>query len=105
MKLVILMYLEEDAGCARKLLHASGISMFSQMPMEGIGEGTGSWYGGVVPYASHMAFCVVSSDQAAAVLSAVKSEDQCLDARHPMRAVQLAVEATTASGTESERTD
>ena len=99
MKLVIVMYLEEDEECVQRLLRESGVQAFSRMSMEGIGEGVGSWYGGTVPFESRMAFTVVSAERAATILSAIESEDRCLDQKHPMRAVQLAVEASTAIGT------
>lgn len=98
MKLVILMYLEEDEGCVQELLHESDVPVFSRLSMEGIGPGAPSWYGGPTPYESRMAFTIVSDERAADVLAAVGTARGCLDERHPVRAIQLAIEDTAACG-------
>lgn len=98
MKLVILMYLEEDEGCVQTLLRESDVPVFSRLSMEGVGPGAPSWYGDPTPYESRMAFAVVPDERAADLLTAVRTARGCLDARHPVRAVQLGVEEATACG-------
>lgn len=96
MKLVMLMHLEEDAVCVEELVESVGVPVFSRLPVEGRGEGTPGWLGRVSPYASQITMAVVDDGTATELLEAVRTEEGCRDARHPVRAVQLPVEASAA---------
>lgn len=98
MKLVILMYLEEDERCVQSLLRERDVSVFSRLSIEGVGPGTPAWYGEPAPYESRMTFTIVEEEQAADLLAAVRGARGCLDAAHPVRAIQLAIEETAACG-------
>ena len=47
MKLVLLMYLEEDEKCVDRLLVEQGVDTFSRLPLEGHGQGGKGWRGNV----------------------------------------------------------
>ena len=98
MKIIILLYLEEDQGCVSKLLKDHGIMAHSQLPVEGHGTGVAGWYGQAAPYASRMAFTIVPDDRANELMSAVEGCNGVADPRHPIPAIQLGVEATADSG-------
>lgn len=100
MKLVMLMYLEEDQACVKELVERVGVSVYSRLEVEGRGEGTPGWLGRVPAYASQITMAVVDDDTAADLLEAVRTQEGCQDARHPVRAVQLPVEASAACRTE-----
>ena len=67
MKIIILLYLEEDQGCVTRFLKDNGVMAYSQLPLEGHGAGVAGWYGSTAPYASRMAFTVVPEAQAQAI--------------------------------------
>ena len=92
MKLVMLMYLEEDEACVRRLLADERITSFSRVGMEGEGPGGRGWYGETAPYRSRMVFALVPEDRADALLSAVRGCTGISDPRHPIRAARLPVE-------------
>ena len=98
MKIIILLYLEEDQTCVSRCLRDQGIMAYSQLPVEGHGSGIAGWYGSTAPYASRMAFTVVPEEKAHAILQAVEECNGVADPRHPIHAIQLAVEATADSG-------
>jgi hypothetical protein len=99
MKLVLLMYLEEDEGCVNELLQELEVPVSSRLSMEGMGKGTPGWYGEVAPFASRMAFTMVEDDLARRLLRTVAEGFAELgDPGHPVRAVQLPVEEATACG-------
>lgn len=108
MKLVLLLYLEEDEACVDRFLRESEVPVFSRLSVEGVGSGdtggprTGaSWYGAPMPFASRMAFAILPDGRAADLLEAVKEGRGGLDARHhPVRAFQLPIEAAAACGLE-----
>lgn len=94
MKLVMLMYLEDDDDCVTRLLSEQGIPAFSRFAAEGVGPGApAGWYGRVAPYEARMAIAVLPDAMARSLLAAVEGCRDVQDPRHPIRAVQLAVEA------------
>lgn len=93
MKLVMLMYLQEDDKCVAKLLKEQEVEAFNSMPMEGRGPGSNAgWYGETAPYQSRMVIAVLPDEQAQALVQAVAHCSSVEDPRHPIRAVQLDVE-------------
>ena len=98
MKIIILLYLEEDQPCVTRFLKDNGVMAYSQLPVEGHGSGLAGWYGSTAPYASRMAFTIVPEAQATAILQAVEGCNGVADPRHPIHAIQMAVEATADSG-------
>lgn len=98
MKLIILLYLEDDDGCVARLLKDHGVMAYSRLPLEGHGAGMAGWYGATAPYASRMAFAIVPEAQANELLGAVRACNGVADPRHPIRAIQMPVEATADSG-------
>jgi hypothetical protein len=105
MKLVMLLYLEEDEGCVDRFLRETGVAVFSRTSIEGIGgalpggKGGQGWYGETAPYASRLAFAIVPPGQAEEILAAVDEGRGGLDNRnHPVRAFQLPIEAAAACG-------
>ena len=102
MKLVMLMYLKDDEPCVDRLLRELDVPVFSRFSMEGVGEGSPGWYGEVHPYESRMTFAMVADDLAGRLMEAVSAGAGGLeDLDHPVRAVQLAVERSSACGEES----
>ena len=98
MKLVMLMYLEEDDRCVERLLEEAEVPVYSRLPLEGVGGGSGGWYGSVPAYASRMILTVVPEAKARRVLEAVRDCRGISDPRHPVRALQMDVETLTACG-------
>jgi len=98
MKLVFLMYLEEDDALVMKGFRETGVSVFSRLPVEGHGAGAGGWYGEVAPYQSRMVFAVLPDAEAEALLEAVESWPPGEDADHPVRAFQVDVEKAVRQG-------
>jgi len=98
MKLIILLYLEDDDRCVASLMKDHGVLAYSRLPLEGHGSGLAGWYGATAPYASRMAFAIVPEGQAAELMSAVQGCNGVADPRHPIHAIQLSVEATADSG-------
>jgi len=99
MKLIMLLYLEDDEACVARMLKEHGVVAYSRLPLEGHGAGMAGWYGSTAPFASRMVFTMVPEPRARALLDAVADcGDQLADPRHPIHAIQLAVEATADSG-------
>ncbi len=92
MKLVFLMYLEEDDALVMKGFKELGVAVFSRLPLEGHGAGAEGWYGEVAPYRSQMVFAVLSDNEASRLLDAVAGWPAGQDPRHPVRACQVDVE-------------
>lgn len=102
MKLVFLMYLEEDDPLVMNGFKALGVSVFSRIALEGRqGAGAGGgraaaaaagWYGDVPPFRSQMVFAVFSDEEAEALLEAVRHWPPGQDSAHPVRAFQVDVE-------------
>ena len=98
MKLVFLMYLEDDDAAVMRLLEKQGVSHWSRMPLEGHSAGTAGWYGQVAPYHSRMVFTVMPADQAQELLDAIAACTDCQDPSHPIHALQVDVERSVRSG-------
>ena len=99
MKLVLLLYLEEDGPAVTKLLSEQGISAYSRLPIEGHGEGrAGGWYGDIATHNSKMVFTIVSDEEAKSLLVALEGVP-VQDAAHPIHAAQLGLEAWVHSST------
>ena len=94
MKMVVLMYLEDDESIVLRLLDRLEIVSFSSLELEGHGAGTPGWYGEVAPYQSRMVFVVLPAPKARELLDAVSGVRGISDPDHPIHAVQLAVEET-----------
>ena len=92
MKLVILMYLEEDGPQVEKLLKAHQVVAYSELPVTGHGMGTAGWYGTVAPYESRMLIAFVPADKAEELTAAVGMCTGCSDPSHPIHAWQMDVE-------------
>ncbi|MEX2467510.1 MAG: hypothetical protein WD995_11415 [Gemmatimonadota bacterium] len=92
MKLVFLMYLEDDDALVMKGFREKGVSVFSRLPLEGHGSGAGGWYGEIAPYRSRMVFAVLPDLEAEALLEAVEGWPAGQDPGHPVRAFQVDVE-------------
>jgi hypothetical protein len=96
MKLVLLMYLKEDARCVERLLGEIGVETYSRLAVEGHGPGSPvGWTREIPPYDSEMVFTIVPDDLAAALMKGVSECTGVEDPRHPIRAAMLDVEALT----------
>lgn len=102
MKLVILMYLEDDGPQVERLLAQHEVVAYSELPVEGHGLGTAGWYGTVAPYRSRMALAFVPAAKADELTAAVAACDKCKDRSHPIRAWQMDVEKSVASAAPAE---
>lgn len=99
MKLIMLLYLEDDEACVARMLKDNGVVAYSRLPLEGHGAGLAGWYGSTAPFASRMVFTFVPGERAGALMEAVREcGGELSDPRHPIHAVQLAVEAVADSG-------
>jgi hypothetical protein len=98
MKLVILMFLEDDTPNVERLLAEHHLMAYSEVPIEGHGVGTAGWYGKVAPYASRMLVVFLSSEKAGELLAAVSACTACKDPNHPIHAWQVDVEKVATSG-------
>lgn len=98
MKLVALLYLEEDDPSVAQLLKEHGVMAYSRLPLEGYGSGMKGWLGEVAPYQSHMAFALLPAEKAEELMEAVSKCDRCQDSRHPIHALQVDVEKAVESG-------
>ncbi len=98
MKMILLLYLEDDDQLVTRLLERHGVVAWSRLPLEGHGAGLAGWYGEAAPYRSRMAFTVVPEARAAELMDAVKSATGLADPRHPVHALQMPVERCVDSG-------
>lgn len=98
MKLVVLMYLDDDGPQVEKLLKAHQVAAYSELPVTGHGLGTAGWYGTVAPYQSRMLIAFLSAEKADELVAAVDRCTGCSDPRHPIHAWVMAVEKAVASG-------
>jgi hypothetical protein len=97
MKIVLVLYLEEDGPAVTKLLADQGIHAYSRLPMEGHGEGrAGGWYGDIAMHDSKMIFTIIPDEEARSLIAAVK-QVSVHDTSHPIRAAQLGVESWVSS--------
>jgi len=97
MKLLFLMYLEDDDAMVERRLQELDVTVYSRIGLEGQGGGGGGWYGEAVPYRSRMAFAVLPDDQADRLLANVRSWTGAADPAHPVRAFIVRVEDAAAS--------
>ena len=98
MKLVILMFLEDDSDCAEALLADHGVIAYSEVQVEGRGHGSAGWYGEVAPFRSRMVMAFLPSGQAEELTEAVRMCTGRKDPGHPIRAWQVNVERAVSSG-------
>lgn len=98
MKLVILMYLEDDSGCVEGLLAEHEVAAYSELSVEGHGLGTAGWYGKVAPYRSRMLLAFLAAAKADELIAAVATCTGCKDPTHPIHAWQVDVEKVVTSG-------
>ena len=98
MKLVILMFLEDDTPNVERLLAEHHLVAYSEVPIEGHGIGTAGWYGKVAPYVSRMLLVFLGADKAEELLAAVSACTMCKDPNHPIHAWQVDVEKAATSG-------
>ena len=96
MKLVLLMFLEEDEKCVDRLLSEQRITAFSRMGVEGHGPGAAAgWTGEVQPYQSRMIMSILPAEEASSLVQAVSACTGVQDPRHPIRAALIDVEQFT----------
>ncbi len=98
MKLVILMFLEDDTPNVERLLAEHHLVAYSELPIEGHGMGTAGWYGKVAPYQSRMLLVFLGADKAEELLAAVSTCTGCKDPTHPIHAWQVDVDKAVTSG-------
>ena len=106
MKMILLTYLEGDEECVERLLREMDVDIYSQIRMEGHGEGSSAgWYGETLPYRSGMVFTFVSEETADRLMAGVRACTGVEDPRHPIRAFELDVSRTAACGCDDDGTD
>ncbi len=98
MKLVILMFLEEDTPIVERVLDEHQLVAYSEISVEGHGMGTAGWYGKVAPYQSRMLMVFLGADKAGELLAAVSTCTGCKDPNHPIHAWQIDVDKVATSG-------
>lgn len=98
MKLVILMFLEDDTASVERLLAEHRLVAYSEVPVEGHGIGSAGWYGRVAPYQSRMLLVFLDAAKAAELVAAVTACSDCKDPDHPIHAWQVDIEKAAASG-------
>lgn len=98
MKLVFLMYLDEDDSAVADLLERHDVTAYSRLAMEGHGDGQRGWYGEVAPYNSQLVFALLPEEKAEELLEAVRRCADCKDPRHPIHAGVVDVEKAVDSG-------
>jgi hypothetical protein len=101
MKLIALLYLEDDEAAVARLLKEHDVIAYSRLSLEGHGGGARGWYGEVAPYASSMAFTLVPEEKADELLQAVRDCHDVSDPNHPIHALKVAVEEIADSGSAS----
>jgi hypothetical protein len=101
MKLVTMLYLEDDRKCVERFLSDLEVETYSELEIEGHGPGGhAGWYREAPPYRSHMVFAFVDDDLAGRILEAVRRCTAVKDPRHPIRAFLLDVQAAASCGCE-----
>lgn len=106
MKLVLLMYLQEDQKCVDRLLGEIGVQAFSRLSVEGHGPGSPvGWSGEILPYQSQLVMAVLPDEHASSVMQAVAGCEGVQDPRHPIRATLLNVEHFTCCEVSGSMTD
>jgi len=98
-KLVVLMYLDDDGPQVEKMLKDHQVAAYSELPVTGHGSGTAGWYGKVAPYRSRMLIAFLPATKADELVTAVGRCTGCSDpVGHPIHAWKLGVEAAVACG-------
>jgi hypothetical protein len=93
MKLVLMMYLQEDEKCVNGLLRELEVQAFSRLSVEGHGPGSAAgWSGEIQPYQSRMVMTILPDEGARNLMQAVAHCAGVQDPRHPIRATLLDVE-------------
>lgn len=101
MRIVMLMYLEEDAGRVADLLRSREIVAFTRLEAEGWTASLPSpWSGATTPFRSELLLTLVPEDRAAELMQAV-ADCACANVRHPVHGVELAVARTETSTLEA----
>ncbi len=98
MKLLFLLYLEDDDPRVTHILAEQEVQAFSRLPVEGHRGARTGWLGETSPFRSKMIFTLVSDEKAEAVMRAVSRANDLHDATHPIHGIQVAVEAVCRSG-------
>lgn len=98
MKIVTLLYLEDDEPVVEKILRRTGVVAFSRLDVEGHGRGTPGWDGSVTPYRSNLIFALMDGNQARELLDAVRTAKGVEDSAHPIHAFQVDIEEMAQSG-------
>jgi hypothetical protein len=96
MKLVVIMFLEDDTSRVRKLLAQQEINLYSELSMVGHGSGTPGWYGEAAPYRSRMFLSFLPVERADALVRAIEGCTDC-SPDNPIRAWLMDVERTVSS--------
>ena len=97
MKMILLMYLEDDDAVVERMLTELGVSAYSQLSLMGHGSGAPGWFGAIPAYRSRMVLTVVTPDQADRILDGVRRCTACADPAHPVHAIQMNVEEAASS--------
>jgi len=97
--LVVLMFLEEDTKLVQTLLTNEGVTAYSELPVQGHGDGITGWYGNVVPFQSRMLISFLPYDAAERLMAAVSQCTDVRDPQHPIRGWRMPVASTVRSGT------
>lgn len=93
MKMVVIMYLEEDERCVSKLMSRLAIPAWSRMPVEGHGPRMApGWTAEETPFQSRLTFSFLPDELARTLIDAVAQCNGVEDPRHPIRAALLDVE-------------
>jgi hypothetical protein len=98
--LVVLMFLEDDSKLVEQLLSDQGVTVYSELPVQGHGGGSAGWYGNVVPFESRMLISFLPYDEAERLMAAVKACTTTRDPKRPIHGWRLPVAATVRSGSE-----
>lgn len=103
MKLVMLLYLEEDEGCVTDFAREVDVPVMTRVSVEGteVAAATPGWYRGLpVTHASRMAIAILPGREAGQLMAAVAGGGGALAARrHPVHAFQLPIEAAATCDT------
>lgn len=98
MKLVFLLYLEDDDAVVLDMLEHVGVESWSRISLDGHAPGHAGWYGAVAPFRSRMIFSILPANQAERLIETVRACTRCQDPAHPVHAIQVDVERAVESG-------
>ncbi len=105
MKLLFLLFLEEDEQTVTRMLAELDVTAFSRVLLEGHGGGKPGWYGEISPQRSRMIFTLIPVEKASALMEAVAQASDVRDGSHPIHAIQVDVEAVARSRIPTPRAD